>query len=62
MSGTIKLLASIAVIVVSGLAILLLFDVISITAFSDGVEKILLLVVIFGLASAAIAFIMGYRR
>ena len=57
MTGMFKLTASIAVILVAGLATLLVFDVIPPDVFSAGVKKILLVGIIVGLASAALAFI-----
>jgi len=58
MTGMIKLTASLAVVLVAGLATLLVFDIIPPEVFSVGVKKIVLLVVIVGLAAGAVAFIM----
>lgn len=58
MTGMIKLTASLAVVLVAGLATLLVFDIIPSEVFSVGVKKIVLLVVIVGLAAGAVAFIM----
>ena len=57
MSGIIKLTASIAILLVAGLAMLLVFDVIPPDVFSTGVKKILLVGIIVGLTSGALAFI-----
>ena len=57
MSGIIKLTASIAILLVAGLAMLLVFDIIPPDVFSTGVKKILLVGIIVGLTSGALAFI-----
>ena len=57
MSGMIKLTASIAILLVAGLAMLLVFDIIPPDVFSTGVKKILLVGIIVGLTSGALAFI-----
>lgn len=55
--GLTKLIVSLTVLLVAGLAVLLVFDVIPDTVFSEGVQKVGLLVVIVGLAVAALALI-----
>lgn len=62
MSGIMKMLAAIAVVLVAGLALLLVFDVISLDAFGAGVKKVVLVSTIIGLASAALAFIMNSKQ
>ena len=57
MTGMIKLMASIAILLVAGLATLLVFEVIPPDVFSAGVKKILLLGIIVGLTAGALAFI-----
>lgn len=57
MSGMIKLTASVAILLVAGLAMLLVFDIIPPDVFSAGVKKILLVGIIVGLTSGALAFI-----
>lgn len=57
MTGMIKLTASIAIVLVAGLATLLVFDVIPADVFSTGVKKILLVAIIVGLTAGALAFI-----
>ena len=57
LTSTLRLTVSIAVSLVAGLAILLVFDVIPDDIFSEGVQKIGLLVIIVGLASAAVTLI-----
>lgn len=58
MSGIMKLLAAIAIVIVAGLALLLVFDVISFADFGKNVKKVVLTGAILALASAALAFIM----
>ena len=62
MTGIIKLTASIAVILVAGLAMLMVFDIIPPDVFSIGVKKIVLAMVIARLTAAAIAFIMRFGK
>ena len=62
MTGIIKLAASIAVILVAGLAMLMVFDIIPPDVFSIGVEKIVLVAVIAGLTAAAVAFIIRFGK
>lgn len=57
MSGMIRLTASIAILLVAGLATLLIFDIIPPDIFSTWVKKILLLGIIVGLTAGALAFI-----
>ena len=57
MSGMIRLTASIAILLVAGLATLLVFDIIPPHIFSTWVKKILLLGIIVGLTAGALAFI-----
>ena len=57
MTGMIKLTASIAILLVAGLATLLVFDIIPPSVFSTGVKKILLVAIIVGLTAGALAFI-----
>lgn len=57
MTGMIKLTASIAIVLVAGLATLLVFDIIPPDVFSTGVKKILLVAIIAGLTAGALAFI-----
>jgi len=57
MTGMIKLTASIAIVLVAGLATLLVFDIIPSDVFSSGVKKILLVAIIVGLTAGALAFI-----
>jgi len=57
MTGMIKLTASIAILLVAGLATLLVFDIIPPDVFSTGVKKILLVGIIVGLTAGALAFI-----
>jgi hypothetical protein len=57
MSGMIKLTASIAILLVAGLATLLVFDIIPPDVFSTSVKKILLVGIIVGLTAGALAFI-----
>ena len=57
MTGMIKLTASIAIVLVAGLATLLVFDIIPPDVFSAGVKKILLVAIIVGLTAGALAFI-----
>lgn len=58
MIGIAKLTASIAVLLLAGLATLMVFDIIPPDVFSEGVKKMLLTLVIAGLAAGALAFIM----
>lgn len=58
MSGIVKLLTAIAVVIVAGLALLLVFDVISFADFGANVKKVVLVGAILALASAALAFLM----
>lgn len=62
MSGMIKLTASIAILLVAGLAILLVFDIIPPDVFSTGVKKVLLVGIIVGLTSGVLAFISRLGR
>jgi len=62
MSGMIKLTASIAILLVAGLAILLVFDIIPPDVFSTGVRKVLLVGIIVGLTSGVLAFISRLGR
>ena len=62
MTGIIKFTASIAVLLVAGLATLLVFDVIPADVFSVGVRKIVLTGIIVGLTAVALAFIMRAGR
>ena len=55
--GLIKLIVSLTVLLIAGLAILLVFDVIPDTVFSESVQKVGLLVLIVGLATAALALV-----
>lgn len=55
--GIYKLMGSITVMVVAGLAVLLLFDVIPDSVFSEGVQKVLLLAVIVALTTGVLALI-----
>ena len=57
MSGMIRLTASIAILLVAGLAMLLIFDIIPPDIFSNWVKKILLVGIIVGLTAGALAFI-----
>ena len=56
-TSTLRLTVSMAVSFIAGLAILLVFDVIPDDIFSEGVQKIGLLVIIVALASAAVTLI-----
>ena len=58
MTGIIKFTASIAVILVAGLATLLVFDIIPPEYFSNAVRRIVLTGAIGVLTALAIAFIM----
>ena len=58
MTGIIKFTASIAVLLVAGLATLLVFDIIPPDVFSQGVKKTILTGAIAGLTAVALAFIM----
>lgn len=62
MTGIIKLTASIAILLVAGLATLLVFDVIPSDIFSAVVRKILLVAIIVGLTAGALAFISRLGR
>lgn len=62
MPGILKLVATVAVIVAAGLAMLLVFDIIPPETFSSGLRKTVLITIIFALASAAIAFITRIGR
>lgn len=62
MTGIIKLTASIAVLLVAGLATLLVFDIIPPDVFSIGVKKIVLASAIAGLTAVALAFIMRFGK
>lgn len=62
MTGIIKLTASIAILLVAGLATLLVFDVIPSDIFSTVVRKILLVAIIVGLTAGALAFISRLGR
>ncbi len=62
MTGIIKFTASIAVVLVAGLAMLLVFDVIPPDVFSVGVRKIVLTGIIVALTAGALAFIMRIGR
>ena len=57
MTGMIKLTASIAILLVAGLATLLVFDIIPSDLFSTGVKKVLLVAIIVGLTAGALGFI-----
>lgn len=57
MPGMIRLTASIAILLVAGLAMLLIFDIIPPDIFSNWVKKILLVGIIVGLTAGALAFI-----
>lgn len=58
MTGMIKLTASIAIVLVAGLATLMVFDIIPPDVFSDGVKKVILVGIIVGLTTGALAFII----
>ena len=58
MTGILKLTASIAVVLVAGLAALLVFDVIPPDVFSTAVKKIVLTGAIAVLTAVALTFIM----
>ena len=62
MSGTMKLLAAIGVVIVAGLALLVVFDVISFADFGENVKKLVLISAILALAAGALAFIMGSKK
>ena len=62
MEGIIKLMAAIAVILIAGLAMLMVFDIIPPDVFSVGVKKIVLATVITGLTAAAVAFIIRFGK
>lgn len=62
MTGIFKFTASIAVLLVAGLATLLVFDVIPPDVFSVGVKKIVLTGAIAGLTAVALAFIMRFGK
>ena len=57
LTGTLRLVLSIAVIVTAGLAVLFVFDIIPEEIFGEGVQKLGLLTVIVVLAGAAVALI-----
>ena len=57
LTGLIKLIVSLTVLLVAGLAVLLVFDVIPESVFTEGVQKVGLLVVIVGLATAVLTLI-----
>ena len=58
MIGIVKFTASVAVLLLAGLATLLVFEVIPPEVFSQGVKKTLLTLVIAGLTAGALAFIV----
>jgi protein-S-isoprenylcysteine O-methyltransferase Ste14 len=58
MTGILRLTASIAVILVAGLAVLLVFDVIPPEVFSNAVKKIVLTGAVAILTAVALIFIM----
>ena len=62
MSGIMKLLAAIGVVIVAGLALLLVLDVISFADFGENVKKVVLVSAILALAAAALGFIMNSRK
>lgn len=62
MSGTMKLLAAIGVVIVAGLALLVVFDVITFADFGANVKKLVLISAILALAAGALAFIMGSKK
>jgi hypothetical protein len=55
--GLVKLIVSLTVMLVAGLAIALVFDVIPESVFSEGVQKVGLLALIVGLAAAALVLV-----
>lgn len=55
--GSIKVIVSLTILLVAGLAVLLVFDVIPQDMFSESVQRVALLAVIVGLATAALALI-----
>ena len=62
MTGIFKFSASIAILLVAGLATLLVFDVIPPDVFSVAVKKIFLTGAIVGLTAVALAFIMRFGK
>jgi len=62
MTGILKLMASIAVVLVAGLAVMLVFDVIPPDVFGEAVRKIVLTGAIAALAALALAFISRSRK
>jgi hypothetical protein len=58
----IKLIASIGILLVAGLATLLVFDIIPPDVFGTGIRKILLGGIIVGLTAGALAFINRFGR
>lgn len=55
--GSIKVIVSLTILLVAGLAVLLVFDVIPEDIFSESVQRVALLAMIVGLATAALALI-----
>jgi hypothetical protein len=55
--GSIKVIVSLTILLIAGLAVLLVFDVIPEDMFSESVQRVALLAVIVGLATAALALI-----
>ena len=62
MTGIIRLTASIAVLLVPGLATLLVFDIIPPDVFSNAIKKIVLTGAIASLTAIALAFIMRFGK
>ena len=62
MTGNIRLTASIAVLLVAGLATLLVFDIIPPDVFSNAIKKIVLTGAIASLTAIALAFIMRFGK
>ena len=62
MTGIIRLTASIAVLLVAGLATLLVFDIIPPDVFSNAIKKIVLTGAIASLTAIALAFIMRFGK
>lgn len=61
LAGVLKLIAIVAIVLLALLGVLVVLDVIPRESLGELATKILLVACIFGLASAALAFLMGKR-
>ena len=57
LSGLLRIVAATAIVLIAGMAMLMVFDVIPQSTFSDLARKILLVGCVVGLAGVALAFL-----